>query len=259
MKTSATGIISRWVVSWRRYGPGTTLALLSVFLSGSNPACDPLCENCLAEPVLLYVETFSNGRNEGAWALSGRSVIKSSGGAPGAHLRDTALDTFAPRAATQWQKTSAFTGDYRGLGVTGLTVSFRIFAVSNTVADRPMTLMLVSDPDTPGDPGDDIYLFYVGFDNIPLPGAGWVGYAFDVPAHSPTLPRPHSQVEGEPGWVAAKGEVFMPVEDPDAAWNTAMEDVDQVIFWFHDPRYFAIFQLWDVGMDNPSIFVSPDA
>jgi hypothetical protein len=31
-----------------------------------------------------------------------------------------------------------------------------------------------------------------------------------------------------------------------------------VIFWWHDPRYFAILQSWDIGMDNPSLITCAD-
>lgn len=259
MKASGPGITSSRVVRGRQHVPGATLALLSVFLSGSNPSCDDPCEDCPTPPVPLFVETFSDGGNEGAWGFGGHGVIEPSGGDPGAFLHDADLDTFAPRARTQWQKTSLFTGPYREQGVVGLAASFQIFAVTQTVAERPMSLMLVSDPDTPDDASDDTFLYYVGPDNIPSPGAGWMPYQFEVPSHSPTLPFPHSQTEGEPGWGVSQGDLFTPATDPDAAWNTVMEDVDQVIFWFHDPRYFAILQGWSVGMDNPSIFVAPDA
>lgn len=261
MTTSGTGNTATCVARGRTHVPGAALMLGGVILSGGNLACDDVCVDCPAPPmppVPLFIETFSGGDNEGAWALSAGSVIQSAGGDPGAFLHDSHLDTFAPRARTQWQKPSVFTGPYRARGVVGLSASFQIFAVSHTVTDRPMSLMLISDPDTPADPADDTYLFHVGPDDIPAPGAGWVAYQFDVPAHSPTLPFPHSQTEGEPGWVAAQGDLFTPAKDPDAAWNTVMEDVDQVIFWFHDPRYFAILQVWNVGMDNPSIFVSPN-
>jgi len=237
---------------------GATLALIGISLSGCSPprGGEP-GEPCPPSPVPLFSETFSGG-NEGAWRLSDRSIIEASGGDPGAFLRDVNLDTFAPLARTQWEKPSMFTGAYRAQGVVALAASFQIFSATWTVEERPMSLMLVSDPGTPHDASDDTSAFYVGPDNIPFPGAGWSRYHFEVPSHSLTLPFPRSQAEGEPGWVVAEGDIFTPAKDPDAAWNTGMEDVDQVIFWFHDPRYFAIFQMWDVGMDNPSIFACPD-
>jgi len=137
--------------------------------------------------------------------------------------------------------------------VIALAADFRIFSVSTTAEERPMSLVLVSDAGTPRDPTDDLFVFYVGPENIPMPGRGWGNYEFEVPSGSPTLPFPRSETEGEPGWVATRGDVFTPAPDPDAAWNAVIEDVDQVIFWFHDPRYFAFIQTCDVGMANPSI------
>lgn len=237
---------------------GATLAFIWVVLSGCNPASADPGAPCQT-PVRLVSESFSGGSNEGAWSLSDRSVIKSSGGNPGAFLHDAHLDTFAPQAQTQWEDASLFIGKYREQRVVSLTASVRIVSASLTVEERPMSLMLVSEPGTPGDTSDDIFVYYVGPDNIPLPGAGWRPYQFEVPSHSLTLPFPHSMTEGQPGWVVTRGDIFTPAKDPDAAWNIVMEDVDQVIFWFHDPRYFAILQRWNVGLDNPSIFACPDA
>ena len=67
------------------------------------------------------------------------------------------------------------------------------------------------------------------------------------------MPTPRSQIEGDFGWVAAEGDLFTPAFDPDAVWNTVVEDVDQVIFWWHDPRFFAIIQEWKVAMNDVSI------
>jgi hypothetical protein len=235
-----------------------TLALIAVSLLGIDQASANTAPECQSGPVAIFSETFSRGGNQGAWSLSGGGVIESRGGHPTAYLHDSYIDTFAPMAHTEWGGKSPFAGNFRARGVVGLAADFKIFSASLTAQERPMSLMLVSDAGTPREPSDDIFVFYVGPDNIPLPGKGWVPYQFDVPAHSLTLPFPHSQIEGEPGWVVTQGDVFTPAKDPDAAWNIVMEDVDQVIFWFHDPRYFAFIQSWNVGMDNPSILSCSD-
>jgi hypothetical protein len=232
----------------------TTFAFVGLLVLGSNAArANPANDNCKKRFQTVYNESFSDGGNEGLWSLSGRGALDSSGGHPGAFLHDPYLETFAPWGQTQWGVESLFTGNYRAQDVISLAADFRTFSVNLTAEERPMSVMLLSDAGTPRDPTDDLFVFYVGRENIPLPGRGWDGYEFDVPSDSATLPFPRSLIEGEPGWVATRGDVFTPAPDADAAWNAVIEDVDQVIFWFHDPRFFAFIQSWDVGMDNPSI------
>jgi hypothetical protein len=232
----------------------TTLALIGIIVLGSDPTrANAGNDECQKRFMTVFNETFSGGGNEGAWSLSTRGLIESDGGHPGAFLRDRDLVTFAPWGQTEWGVASLFTGDYRAQDVSALAADFRVFSATWSAEGRAMSLMLVSDAGTPQELSDDLFVYYVGADNIPLPGQGWVDYRFDVPSDSPGLPFPRSLVAGEPGWVAARGDVFTPAPDPDAAWNTVIQDVDQVIFWFHDPRFFAFIQDWDVGMDNPSI------
>lgn len=232
----------------------TTTALFGLLALASHPIrANAGNHQCHERFMTVYSETFSDGGNEGAWSLSTRGDIESQGGNPGAFLRDRYLATFAPWGQTGWGVESLFTGNYRAQDVSALAADFRVFSASLTAEGRLMSVMLVSDAGTPEVPGDDIFVFYVGPDNIPLPDKEWVEYRFDIPSDSPVLPFPRSLVAGEPGWVVAQGDVFTPAADPDAAWNTAIQDVDQVIFWFHDPRFFAFIQSWDVGMDNPAI------
>jgi hypothetical protein len=105
-----------------------------------------------------------------------------------------------------------------------------------------MSLVLVNDNDTPDDFFDDCFVYFVGEKNIPLPGAGWEHYEFEVPSASEGLPA---------GWQVNFDCAFgQPPEVLDEIWNETITDVDQVIVWWHDPDFFAIFQIWDVGVDN---------
>lgn len=233
--------------------------IVPIVLGAGVAAAEPLDRACSESAVNTFVETFSDGSNEGNWgfACSG-DVTEDDGGNPGAFRRITGLEIFAPMPRTCDAETSVFTGNYRDQNVISLAADFRTFSVSTTTEERPLTLVLVNHSGTPEDITDDLYVFFVGKENIPAVsraagGVAWVRYHFDVPSASAVLPYPRSSSEGEPGWVATVGEVFAPAEDPDAVWNTVIEQVDEVIFWWHDPRYFAIFQMWDVGMDNAAI------
>jgi hypothetical protein len=238
-----------------------TYIIVSIVLGAGMAAAEQHARACDEPFIEVITEPFSDGGNEGNWGFAcPGSFIDDDGGNPGPFLRITNLETFAPMARTCDTEPSMFKGDYRAANVLALSVDFRTFAASYTTDDRPLTLVLVNHAGTPRDNSDDLYVFYVGKVNIPAVSAaasagpqGWVRYPFAVPSESPVLPRPRSAAEGEPGWVATVGEVFTPAEDPDAVWNIVIQDVDEVIFWWHDPRYFAIFQMWDVGMDNPAI------
>jgi hypothetical protein len=192
-----------------------------------------------------FVEGFENFSNEGGWTLGQApgEVIESSGGNPGFWLHSPGLDTAIVRTGTTRGVESRFTGDYRAMGVTGLGLDAITNHVDFSAEERPMTVMLFDDNGTADDPTDDSWVYQVGKKNIPLPGEGWQSYSFETPSESKGLPD---------GWVAGQ-DFNAPPMDKDAIWETVITDVDYVVFNWHDPDFFAIFQMWDVGVDNLSI------
>lgn len=234
------------------------LVLCLIAIAAGPALADPPDRPCARRFTIEFAETFDGGSNEGAWTFGNEfDRILSTGGNPRAFLHNMLLDTFAPRARTTPGVESPFTGNYRERGVFRIGADFKTFSVQFSGEGRTLSFMLVNFNGTPEDPGDDIFVFFVGEKPIPLPDSnarrGWQSYDFHVPSDSLTVPFPRSQAEGEPGWVVAQGDLFTPPPDPDAAWNQVMQRVDQVIFWYQDPRLFAIFQLWNVGMDNPRV------
>jgi hypothetical protein len=248
------------------------LALLGT-ASGTDALAGPE-DDCRKRTV--FTETFEGGKNEGGWSfgISDEAILEEDGshgdvlvttaclGTSFCLVPDQPLVTFAPRARTG-KADSEFGGDLRARGVTRVGADFRLYRVNTgTYQERPLSLVLVNFNGTPEDPTDDLYVCLVGRRNIPTPSpegnGGWGRYDFDLPTSSPTLPTPRSEVEGDFGWVAAEGDIFTPALDPDAVWNAVVEDVDQMIFWWHDPRFFAILQNWKVAMDNASIVSCAD-
>lgn len=241
---------------------------------GADALADP-ADNCRKKTV--FTETFEGGTNEGEWSFGiAEETILAEEGSHGDVLittgclgtifcqaPDQPLVTFAPRARTR-EEDSEFTGNLRKKRVTKVNADFRLYRVNfGTYQERPLSLVLVNFNGTPKDITDDLYVYLVGRRNIPAPSpegnnGGWGQYSFDVPTSSPTLPTPRSEVEWDFGWMATEGDVFTPALDPDAVWNTVIEDVDQMIFWWHDPRLFAIIQNWKVAMDNASIVSCAD-
>jgi len=187
-----------------------------------------------------FIETFDGGSNVGGWTFgTGNEVIEPAGGNPGAYLHDSFVDTYAPQPRTT--QPSVFTGDFRGQSVRRLGIDLITLAVDFSADGRPLTLMLISDAGTPSDPDDDWAAYVIGPNNAPVPGQGWVSYSFDVPSQETSLPA---------GWATlALGSSSPPSPD----WNQLITDVARVQFFYGDPTFFFIFQVWNLGLDNPTI------
>ena len=104
-----------------------------------------------------------------------------------------------------------------------------------------MSLILVNDSGTPGDWSDDCGLYTIGPKMLPHPGRTWKGFDFVVPSQLAVMPPQWSRF-GDCGSMT-----------DDEVWNHVITDVDRVSFFAGDPSLFYIFQVWDVGIDNPRI------
>jgi hypothetical protein len=135
------------------------------------------------------IDTFEGGANIGSWSFgTGNGAIVNTGGNPGAYYRDTFIDSFAPRASTEWGSSSPFVGDYRSNGVTEISVDFQLFAVDFSAAGRPLTLLLTDDNGTPNDFDDDWGMFYRHQEIVPQVGEGWKHFVFQFDSASNTMP-----------------------------------------------------------------------
>lgn len=185
-------------------------------------------------------EPFTNGTNVGAWTFGNPAdTIESSGGNPGHYLHNPNVDTFAPQPRTGEGVQSAFTGDYRTRRVASLEVDLRTLSTQFNF-ERSLSLILEDDAGTPADPTDDCSVYIVTNQLVPQPAEGWKHFIVPVPSQSATLP---------PGWNVLGN----CTGSPDAAWNSVITDVDRVIWFYGDPTFFYIFDVWDVGMDNARV------
>ncbi|MEO0662183.1 MAG: hypothetical protein AAFZ87_11645, partial [Planctomycetota bacterium] len=172
-------------------------------------------------------------------------VVEAAGGNPDGWLHNALVDSFAPIVATGPAVPSAFTGDLRARGVTRIGVDAITLGASITAAGRDFTLLLRDTKGTP-DPSDDDYAYALG-GLVPQVGAGWSTYVFDVPsASTDAVPT-----GWEGGW-AGDPENFR----PGVTWSDVVTSVDVVEFWWLDPAFFALFQQWDVGIDNAFVETS---
>ena len=172
-----------------------------------------------------YIETFTGGVNLGGWTFGANSMVQASGGNPGSWVHTTNLDTFAPQLHTTGTG-GPFAGDWRAMGIHSVGVD--LITISTQFAfDRECTLMLSNGPQT---------VYFLGSANhVPQAGTGWKSFEFVLDPSSTTMP---------PGWA-----VF-DVGDPDATWNAVITNVKSVNFFYGDPTFFFIFDIWNVGADN---------
>ncbi len=186
-----------------------------------------------------FVETFDTS-NEGGWTFGAPGESQpSTGGNPGGYLDSGLLDTFAPRLRTT-DASSVFVGDFRGQGVSSVGVDLVTFNALST-GGRPLALMLIKDPGTPGDFADDTAAYFLG-PNIPDVGDGWISYDYLVPSSDTELPL---------GWELLNlGDSGAPANH---TWDEVIQDVDKVQFHYGDPTFFFIFQQWNLGADNVRI------
>ena len=198
--------------------------------------------------LITFTENFARQSNVGGWTFGNAyyEKIEGTGGNPGAFYQNDYLDTIGPRARTTLGLSSVFTGDYRERSVISVGADFVLFRVDYTSAGRPMTLTLYSDNGTPDDRDDDCKVYRMAGPHAPPPNGKWMTYDFDIPSGRETLP---------PSWEVTQ----CGTRTDDEAWNLVIEDVDQLSFFWADPTLFYIYQMWEVGLDNPSItYGTPD-
>jgi len=191
---------------------------------------------------MTFTENFVNGNNTGGWTFGNTAfeTIETQGGNPDAFYHNFFLDTFAPQPATTRGVDSPFVGDYRARGVSSVAIDLALFHVDFTSQGRPLSVLLDDDGGTPDDPLDDCAVYFVGHKPAPRPNGNWVSYQFRIPSSSTTLPSRWA-VQGCGGLTG------------DQAWNRVIAGVDRLRFFVGDPELFFIFQVWDIGLDNPTI------
>jgi len=183
-----------------------------------------------AIPAQNVLDTFTGGVNLGGWTFGANSTVQGSGGNSGGWVHTTNLDTFAPQLRTTG--TNAFTKNWRAFGIRSVGVD--LITVSTQFAfQRECTLILSNGVSS---------MYYLGTEFVPQPGTGWKSFEFTFDPDSTTMP---------PGWLVLSGGA------PDTVWNTVIQDVRSVTFFYGDPTFFFIFDIWNVGADNVRISTAP--
>jgi len=206
----------------------------------------------LAAPLAAQgslADDFENGLNNVNWTFGvvPPDVIETTGGVPGSWLHNSQVDMFTVILHND-VSTGPWAGDYRATGVSRIHLDAQTISAVFGAGGRNMSLLL---RDTKGTASvnDDDYAYSVG-SLVPQVGQGWGHYNFEVPSQSTAAVPPGWRG----GWVG-DGVNFRPGID----WNDVITSVDVVEIWWMDPSFFAIFQTWDVGVDNLTIEWAQDA
>lgn len=177
----------------------------------------------------VYSESFAGAFNAGGWTYGPLQQYPSSGGNPGHYLRSS-VDTFAPSLRTT-APVSPFTGNYRTTRVIEIGLDLNTFS-TQFPANRECSLVLWS--------GNNA-VYRLGTDFVPQPGTGWKSFDIPVPSQSSTMPA---------AWAVHPSSVS---QGPNATWNNVIQNVTKVEFFYGDPTFFFIFDIWNVGADNIEI------
>ncbi|MGD9693030.1 MAG: hypothetical protein AB7G17_09605 [Phycisphaerales bacterium] len=210
-------------------------ALTSVFL------CVFFALPAESQPCTTVTASLDNGNNSTGWTFGGPSQSQPlTGGNPGGYVRTDFLDTFAPQPHCA-NNATMFTGDYWSRSVSKIGVDLQTFRVDFGAGGRPLSVLLMCDNGTPADSSDDYAAYYIGIENVPIPGEGWKRFEFAVPSRSASTP---------PGWDYIQ---FGPNAPSNPDWQDVLRNVTQLRFFYGNPTFFFIFQTWDLGIDNPMI------
>lgn len=203
-----------------------------------------------AARAITFTDAFEGGTNAAGWAyIDGFDTIEAAGGNPGGWLHQPLYDTFDPAVRSAVSGGTPFTGNYQASGVT--KISFDLQTLDVDFGDGtgfPVVVQLRRTNGTPDDIFDDDYA-YTEIGGSPEVGTGWHHYEVVIPSQS-NDPVPA-------GWLGGS------VDDcenfrPGVTWADIMLSVDQVEIHFLTPCMFAIFQQWNVGVDNITIEYTHD-
>jgi hypothetical protein len=190
-----------------------------------------------------FVETFTNGSDDGDWHLINDPnrllQIEAGGGNPGAYLHGQVFTPVPVWYVPPGTSPTHFLGDYYAQHVGGISFDLNIFS-GTQAPDRAITLDLLSTLGT-GDFSQGLEAYKIGANISTLP-AGWRQYSFSLDSTSTSIP---------PGWVVLRGDGS---PGTDADWRRLMQDVETIGFELGKPGFaYPALNGWDLGLDNVRI------
>lgn len=190
-----------------------------------------------AQTSIATFDGFNTAVNKGGWSYNPADTWEATGGNPGGWWHQPLADTFGPIIVAT---NPALTGDFRAKGVSRLTFDAQLLGMDFGTGSGFEMSVLLRDTKGTGDVSDDDYAYFVG-PNIPIIGQGWKSFDFAIPsADTSAVPA------GWTGGWSGDSTTFR----PGVTWNDVITSVDRVEIHWLNPSFFAIFQQWNIGLDN---------
>ncbi len=222
----------------------TTLITLGLVLA--------FCTMAVADNGIF--EDFEGGASGGGWYWGMTSdTVNPIDGNPGGWLESAELDAPTPTLRGAWDA-PGWTGDYTAMGVTGFSADIQTLSTSNAWWDLyPLYVMIVNHMGTPGDIGDDVYVYPNPDAYNPLPpGDGWQSCSWDIPSD---FVGGYGELPA--GWNGGTGGTT--VFPSDMTWQDMMTNVGRLEVRFLYPDYAATFELYHMGADNLILYYEDGA
>lgn len=190
-----------------------------------------------------FVETFSNGSDDGDWHLTNNPdrllQIEARGGNPGAYLHGQVFTPVPVWYVPLSTSPTHFLGNYYTQQVGAISFDLNIFS-GTQAPNRAVTLDLLTTLGT-GDFSRGLEAYKIGANISTLP-VGWNHYFFPLDATSASIP---------PGWIVLRGDGS---PGTDADWQRLMQDVETIGFELGKPGFaYPALNGWDLGLDNVRI------
>ena len=206
---------------------------------------------CFAYPLLalacagaadaaVLIDDFESGHPHGwTFGVTHPDTILPDGGTPGRYLYNDYVASFAPRATAKPAVGTALYAALRSGAITRISIDAITYWTS-VRRSGAFALVLRATRGTL-QPDDDDFAFTLSSRPVPAVGEGWVNYSFAVPSTSG---------EATPaGWVgghfADMGRWRRGMD-----WRQLMRSVDQIEFWWIDPRLYGLVHDSQIGIDS---------
>ena len=198
-------------------------------------------------------EDFEDGIVDGGWHWSSADFIETTGGNPDAYGRCPEIWEPTPTYFGGWDA-PGWTGNYTSMGVTGFSIDVQtIWTQNNWFGEYPMLFALMNHMGTPGDIGDDVFVYPITPYRAPASGDGWHSYQWDIPSDFVGAPG-----ELPAGWGGGNWAVWDPLP-ADMTWQDMMANVGRIEVRTLDFGYFATYEPYQMGADNVTLYYGTGA
>ena len=188
----------------------------------------------------VLIDDFEQGNpHNWTFGVTNPDRILPQGGKPGSYLYNDYVVSCAPRATARPPAGTPLSAALRS----GMITRIAVDAITHWTSVRrggAFALLLRATQGTPQTDDDD-FAFTLSGRPVPAVGEGWVNFSFNVPSAS---------METTPvGWTGGHFANMQRWRDG-MNWPRLLRKVDQIEFWWIDPRLYGLVHDSEVGIDT---------